>query len=190
MGGTLTVDSGATIAPTGALSVDPANPSTPATIVNDGLIATSGTTVFVSLSDSGNLINDGTIVSTSGPIIVGDTLFNNGSASIAGGAIVVGGTIASGAISFDGAGSLTLRSPMAFADGSSIAGFGQGDRIVLSQLPGDSMALNGGTLDVLASGTLGEAIPISGSLGLGNFELNIFPAQGPFHDKCIFRPRR
>ncbi|MGA3398476.1 MAG: hypothetical protein ABSC95_04590 [Acetobacteraceae bacterium] len=162
------------------------------TIVNDGLIrgATGGTLLIYNGPSAGttaaNLINHGSIVTNGGNIDFASTgsfpgsapdwtFVNAGNAAIAnGGDLVLDGTFQGGDVAFSGTGALSLEQGMAFADGATVSGFGQGDRIALeSQTAGQGgqPGFANGTLDVTGGGTLEQAIPLTGgSYTLGNFE--------------------
>jgi hypothetical protein len=161
------------------------------TIVNDGLIsgAPGGSLLIYnagsSSANTASLINDGSIVTDGGGISVVSTaslpgspadwsLINAGTIVITdGGQFGLNGTFQGGDVAFSGTGALALEQGMAFANGATVSGFGQGDQIDLqgqSAGQGGQLGFANGTLDVTQGGTLEQAIPLSGTYGLGNFE--------------------
>jgi fibronectin-binding autotransporter adhesin len=166
--GTLTIDAGATYAPTGLVLVNPINVSAPTTVVNDGTIVSAATGDFVGLGS--DVVNNGTILDTGGHIQIGETLVNNGTVLDYGGGFEVDGTIIGGIIDLSGGGALQLAAPMAMTGGATVAGFSQASDIAIFQ-PIDALTFNDNTLDISAGGTLVEAIRFTGGLGLGNFEI-------------------
>jgi hypothetical protein len=171
VGGTLTVDAGAIIEPVGVdgLTLNPA--TTGGTVVNNGSVinaANGGSLLFGS-----SLVNNGIIAAThgAGSIDIEGLLTNNGTVAIDNSGITLDGSISGGVVAFSGPGGVTAGLPMTFTNGASITGFGQGDRIgMFGGNVGGSLSFTGGTLDInSASGTLLQAIPMAGSLGLGNF---------------------
>lgn len=174
VGGTLTVDAGATItAQTDAItSIDGG------TVVNDGTIQVISSTDDTEAGTNSNLINNGVIQASGSEARIGLTgsVTNNATIAIGDGARMNVASVEGGVISFNGSASLALTSPMALSDGATIAGFGAGDMISMNA--GDNIAYSGGTLDVTSGGALQQAVPLSGSYTLGNFELTQF--LGPF----------
>lgn len=171
VGGTLTVDAGAVIEPVGldGLTLNPA--TTGGTVVNNGSVINSATGGILWFGSS--LVNNGIIAAThgAGRIDIEGLLTNNGTVAIDHSGITLDGSISGGIVAFSGPGGVTAGRPMTFTNGASIAGFSQGDRIgMFGGDVGGSLSFTGSTLDISsASGTLLQAIPMTGSLGLGNF---------------------
>lgn len=173
IGDTLTVGAGATLAPSGLMPIIGLG-GTDTTLVNDGIIQSGTNTVF---SDDSAVLNDGTM-SADGGLLQFGTLTNDGSINLQQGEIWLG-TDAGGTIAFDGSATLRLGNPMALTDGAVVAGFASGDVIAASgPVSGNGLSFNSGTLDITNGATLLQAIPMTGSLGLGNFEISTQPGLG------------
>ncbi len=98
-----------------------------------------------------------------------ETLINTGSVEITNdGSLALNGTFSGNSVTFSGKGALGLQVGNAFAGGSKVTGFGPGDQLDLYGLAkgSGSLAFAGGVLSLGTS----SAVPLSGSLGLGNFE--------------------
>jgi hypothetical protein len=189
IGGTLTIGAQGTVETDGNATLTLLG--TGETIVNDGLISgASGGNLLIynagsASANAANLINDGSIVTDGGGIGVVSTaplpgspadwsLVNAGTIGITdGGELALNGTFQGGDVAFSGAGALALEQGMAFANGATVSGFGQGDQIDLQGQfagQGGQLGFANGTLDVTQGGTLEQTIPLSGTYGLGNFE--------------------
>lgn len=177
VGGTLTVGSGATVEPQAGSYLSLGGTGT---VVNDGAILVS-----TSSDDSQNgvgtssLVNNGLIEGNGAHATLGlnSTITNAGTIEVANGShLSFTGTIAGGSVVFSGAGLWSLTDPAVFANGAAIIGFGAGDSIEVTEA--DGLAFANGTLDLTNGGSVVQALPFSGSYGLGNFELTQF--LGPF----------
>jgi hypothetical protein len=188
--GTFTIASGATIATTGStgLFVTPGTVGETVTVVNDGVIlhgATIGSSFNMAVTNDGTIVVDAPGSST----LSFASLINAGTVTIDSGRLGVSSTISGGTIDFAGRGTLLVPS-QAFVDGAAVAGFGQGDAIdgeTPQTLNGNALSLAGGTLDILSNGALINAVPMVGSYGLGNFQINtimsgISPGSEPLVD--------
>lgn len=190
VGGTLTIGSSGVV-DASRISIA----GTAETIVNNGsLLAPGGTldltNAWGAADGAATLINNGSLSAqvlgltaasrlpdgTPVPFAGGPdwTLVNAGTVTIPdGGSFDLNGTVQGGLIAFAGAGTLTLEQGMAFADGASVGGFGGGDQIRLldPQSGNDQGVLGyaGGALEIVAGGTVVQAIPMTGGAGLGNF---------------------
>jgi hypothetical protein len=200
LSGTGTIDIGGTltIGATGTLGLRNSSAlaaASPATIVNDGtIVSASGDHLFIdnggTAGGNGTLINNGIIEANGGEIAVQlnasgtqpEVLRNAGTVAIAdGGSVWMNGTIAGGDIAFNGTGALTLQQASGFADGATITGFGQADQIDLygaNAGKGGTLSFAGGTLDISLAGTAVQAIPLTGSYTLGNFEVEDIAGSG------------
>lgn len=165
------VNNGQVLAPGGTLDLTNGYGATdaPATFINDGSLAAQD----LALKSVATYPNGSTDPFAGGPDWL---LVNDGTIAIPdNGSFDMNGTIQGGVVAFAGAGTLALEQGMAFAGGAAVSGFGPGDQIMLldpaAGQDASQLQFASGTLDILSGGSLVQAIPMTGSLGLGNFEL-------------------
>jgi hypothetical protein len=198
IGGTLTVGSAGTLDAAGNAQVIVTGASE--TIVNNGLVETTSGGSFViyntatATAATANFVNNGSVAIAGGALNLAAppnywlpgslpdwSVVNRGGISIAdNGAFWLNGTLSGGTIAFAGTGALNLEQPEALTGGAVVSGFGPGDQLDLYGIAGKGGALNyvNGTLDVTSNGTLDQAIALTGSLTLGNFEGNTVGSNG------------
>ncbi|HUB14410.1 MAG TPA: hypothetical protein VMB34_20835 [Acetobacteraceae bacterium] len=185
--GTLTVAAGATISADGAPFGLNSSSTSPAVLVNDGVIVNSGSGL-VAMDDV--VYNNGAMLDSnpSGGMEIGDgyDIFNSGTIIAQGGLIQLDGAT-NGTVAFAGSGGTVFMGVVdTFGTSAIVTGFGSGDRILSGALAADSMSYSDGRL-ALDAGPIGETIPFAGTLGLGNFELNnTQPGASPAFTSTVF----
>ena len=184
LGGTLTVGAQGTLAPEQGGFLFVRSPGSAVPIVNNGVIeAPAG--ALLTLNNGGTVTSASVTISNNGLISANgghvnfdfapppfgnappETLDNAGSISIAnGGDLTLNGTFVGNNVAFAGPGALSLQSSNAFAGGSAVTGFGQGDEIDLfGTAQGAPLSYGNGTL---TAGTA-TSVPLPGTFGVGNF---------------------
>ena len=196
VGGSLTIGAHGTLQPAAGVGTSVEAGGLVA-LTNNGLIASAtGGIDFENtssnLSQTGTLTNNGTLLVDGGSIGLSfivdaaklgtsaqEDLANSGTVTVSnGGALGVNGTISGNPIDFAGPGGIELDVNQAFAGGSGITGFGQGDYIALvntAEGQVEPLGFSNGTLDIQSGGSLVQAIPMGTGYALGNFEETVTP---------------
>ena len=120
---------------------------------------------------TGALVDNGTIATTGGTLILASVVSGTGSLAIDAGAtldakaaVTVADTVFAG-----GSATLILGSPKTFA--ATIAGFGAGDRIDLAKLKVSALSFSGGALTLTNGNTVVETLHFAGDFNAANFAL-------------------
>lgn len=195
LGGTVTVDAGATIVANGSVAQGLTPAGANAVLVNNGTIdntevtfANGGTVINNGVFENqtisaATLINTGTLLADSAYVSVSGTVLGGTAEAANGVGVSVDGTLSGTAVDFNGAGELILNEPMALTNGTALNNFGPGDEILLSGsafVPGTTLAFSNDTLAVQQTGTTVQTILFNGNYTLGNFVIELGSGDTPY----------
>ena len=192
LAGTFTIASGATLEPQSRASLVLQSLSDAPAIINAGsIISPAFSTLAINNADPSasatTLDNTGLILADGGQLSLEQTpsinpqsrapemLTNQGTVEITNnGQLWMNGTFVSGDVTFNGTGFVALLLSNSFGSSAAVAGFGQGDSIMLGLDAGrqGQLSYNNNTMTVTNQGSVAQTINFVGPYTAGNFENN------------------